>query len=36
VTLTADHQRHTPEAAGIWHANEAARQAEPELAHRPS
>jgi transposase len=34
LELTAGHQRHTPAAAGIWHANEAVRQAERELARQ--
>jgi transposase len=32
LELTAGAQRYTPEGAGIWHANEAVRQAERELA----
>jgi transposase len=34
LELTAGHQRYAPEAAGIWHANDAVRQAERELAHQ--
>jgi hypothetical protein len=34
LELTAGHQRHTPGAAGIWHANEAVRGAERELAQQ--
>jgi transposase len=34
LELSAGHQRHTPQAAGIWHANEAVRQAERELAQQ--
>jgi len=34
LELTAGHQRYTPEAAGIWHANDAVRQAERELARQ--
>jgi hypothetical protein len=34
LELTAGHPRYTPQAAGIWHANEAVRQAERELAHQ--
>jgi transposase len=34
LELSAGHQRYTPQAAGIWHANEAVRQAERELAQQ--
>ena len=34
LELTAGHQRYAPEGAGIWHANEAVRQAERELAQQ--
>jgi hypothetical protein len=34
LEITAGHRRYTPEAAGIWHANHAIRQAERELAHQ--
>jgi transposase len=34
LELTAGHQRYAPEAAGIWHANDAVRQAERELAQQ--
>ena len=34
LEITAGHQRYTPEATGIWHANEAVRQAERELARQ--
>jgi transposase len=34
LELTAGAQRYTPEAAGIWHANDAVRQAERELARQ--
>jgi transposase len=34
LELTAGHQRYAPEATGIWHANDAVRQAERELAQQ--
>ena len=34
LELTAGRPRYAPEAAGIWHANDAIRQAERELAHQ--
>jgi transposase len=34
LELTAGHPRNTPQAAGIWHANDAVRQAERELARQ--
>jgi transposase len=34
LEITAGHPRYTPEAAGIWHANDAVRQAERELAQQ--
>jgi hypothetical protein len=34
LELTAGHRRYTPETGGIWHANEAVRQAERELARQ--
>jgi hypothetical protein len=34
LELTAGARRYTPEAAGIWHANHAVRQAERELAQQ--
>jgi transposase len=34
LELSAGHQRYAPEAAGIWHANDAVRQAERELARQ--
>jgi transposase len=34
LELTAGHPRYTPQAAGIWHANEAVREAERELARQ--
>jgi transposase len=34
LELTAGRPRNAPEAAGIWHANDAIRQAERELAHQ--
>jgi transposase len=34
LELTAGRPRYTPEAAGIWHANDAIRQAERELARQ--
>jgi transposase len=34
LELTAGHPRYTPEATGIWHANDTVRQAERELARQ--
>ena len=34
LELTAGHKRYAPEATGIWHANDAVRQAERELAQQ--
>jgi hypothetical protein len=34
LELTAGHPLYTPEAAGVWHANDAVRQAERELAQQ--
>jgi len=34
LEITAGQPRHAPAAAGIWHANDAVRQAERELAHQ--
>ena len=34
LEITAGQPRYTPQAAGIWHANDAIRQAERELAHQ--
>ncbi|MBA3263252.1 MAG: IS110 family transposase [Thermoleophilaceae bacterium] len=34
LELSAGHRRYAPEAAGVWHANEAVREAERELARQ--